>query len=108
MAAVDWYYKDNEVLNRVIVRSNREGIGGATEAEALKALVIAEMLLAPHHANARAREVIENREPSAPSYLETSKGSLGIDSFLNLVDPEGSAGAISPTVNLMWRVLALL
>lgn len=103
MAVVDWYW-DDETFNEVVVRSNRAGIGAATQGVAVDAALIGTVLMAPHHANARAQEVLEGRKPRRPSYFEVKKGSMGIDAFLTLVDPDGSAGAISNKLNVMFNI----
>lgn len=111
MATVDWYDSDppkNSPFKRKVVRANRAGIGAATLSTANLASIYATMILGPHHANARAEEIKDNRKPRRPSQIEVRPGSKKVDAYVNLYDPDGNAGAISQEIDLMWRVMRLL
>lgn len=89
MARFKWNWsKKSEIYENIVRRV--PGVGMSTYAEAQKRTAIAEAIMAPHHANNAPK-----REPGdSVSYLTTSRGSQGVDAFINLHDADGGALAI--------------
>lgn len=85
MPKLQWYGSKANTHRKVV---RQPGIKATNAAKAEEIEAMAEILLAPHHANNAAK-----RKPTdSISYIETSSGT--VDAFVTLVDDDGGAAAI--------------
>lgn len=87
--ALRWYdpkSKPDRLYRKLVHRF--DGIPDACNDKAKNIAAYAEVILEPHHVNNAKRRA---KEGKAQSYIKVEKGDQGIDSFVNLYDPDGDA-----------------
>lgn len=100
MAKLKWNYprQEPDKLYKRIVRES--SIGEVTNAKAEQIGATARGLLADHHAN--------NAKSKRPrSYIRVQRGSLEVDAFVNLVDPDEGAFQIEMATGVLRKAAAI-
>ena len=101
MADLEWYYPETEKgdrLYQILVR--KKAIGVKTRRAAGVIGATARSLHTPHARNNDRRAAVSGEGRSS---ISVTRGSSGVDAFVNLDDPDGAALAIEGKLNILRR-----